>query len=141
MKRCLIFGGFLLGGLVSPISGAVFDDTRTVVDQWVEARKTTARVRSDWAVEKEILGRSLAAFERELTILEKQLGQVDTGRQRAQSELSAIAKEKVSLRLASDTLGESVAQLENRIRSVVPGFPSPMIEKIEPLLAESPMSR
>lgn len=97
-----------------------------------------ATVRSDWAVEKEILDQSLDAFKRELKSLEGQLDQVDSGGEQIRKELVEIEAEKVAFRLASDELKASVAKLEARILGMASGFPTPVTERIEPLFSRIP---
>ncbi len=124
----------------SPVSAAEtsLDATRSVLEEWVEARKTLAKVRNDWVVEKEILEQSTAAFERELTTLTTQIEQVDTGSTQTDKELGTVGDEKAALRLASDELKVSAGKLEARVRALSPGFPAPVMEKIEPLFNRIP---
>ncbi|MCS1409701.1 MAG: hypothetical protein M2R45_02885 [Verrucomicrobia subdivision 3 bacterium] len=117
---------------------SVLESTRSVVEKWIEARKTIAEIRSDWIVEKEILEQSIAAFERELKSLNTQLEQVDSGSNQTDKELAEVQREKGALRLASDELKVSVGKLEAKLRGLAPGFPAPVTEKIEPLFNRIP---
>ena len=131
----VIIAVVLPGALVGQ---SALDSTRSVLEQWVETRKSIAEVRSDWVVEKEIIEGSVEAFERELETLAKQLSQVDGGSSQTDKELADAEAEKKALRLASDALKVSVAKLETRVKALAPGFPSPVIEKIEPLFNRIP---
>lgn len=137
MKFISIVG---LGGAFASLAvgQSALDSTRSVLEQWVEARKTVAVVRSDWAVEKEVIGQSVSAFERELKTLTDQLSQVDEGSTQTGQELEDVEDEKTELRLASDELKVSVARLEARVLGMSPGFPAPVMEKIEPLYNRIP---
>lgn len=117
---------------------SALDQTRSVLEQWVETRKSIAELRSDWVVDKEIIEGSVEAFERELDTLGKQLSQVDEGSSQTDKELVDVEAEKKALRLASDELKISVAKLETRVKALAPGFPSPVVEKIEPLYNRIP---
>ena len=117
---------------------STLDSTRSVLEKWVETRKSIAEIRSDWTVEKEVIEQSVSAFERELKTLGEQLDQVDTGSDQTAKELAEIESEKSSLRLASDELKQSVGLLEKKLRGMAPGFPAPVVEKIEPLFNRIP---
>ena len=130
---------FLAVALPLSLSGqSALDQTRSVLEKWVETRKSIAELRSDWVVEREIIEGSVEAFERELETLEKQLSQVDEGSSQTDKELVDVEAEKKALRLASDELKVSVAKLETRVKALAPGFPSPVVEKIEPLFNRIP---
>ena len=137
MKFTSIVG---LGGTIATLAlgQSALDSTRSVLEQWVEARKAVALVRSDWAVEKEVIGQSIGAFERELKTLSDQLAQVDEGSTQTSKELAKVESAKTELRLASDELKVSVAKLEARVLGMSSGFPAPVMEKIEPLYNRIP---
>ncbi len=132
----LITMGWCCLGVV--LGESVLDPTRSVVGKWVEARKMIAEARSDWTVEKEILEQSIAAFERELQSLARQLEQVDSGSSQTDKELLAIQQEKEALEQAGSELKFAVGKLEGKLRSLAPGFPAPVTEKIAPLFNRIP---
>lgn len=137
MKVSWLLSLSLLGW--TSVSGqSALESTRSLLEKWVETRKSIAEIRSDWTVEKEVIKQSLGAFERELNTLGEQLDQVDTGSDQTAKELKEVEDEKSALRLASDELKQSVAKLEARVRGLAPGFPTPVIEKIEPLFNRIP---
>ena len=117
---------------------SVLDSTRSVVGKWVEARKMIAEARSDWTVEKEILGQSIAAFERELKSLEQQLEQADSGSSQTDQELAEVQKEKEALERAGDELKSALGKLEGRLRGLAPGLPALVVEKIAPFFNRIP---
>lgn len=123
-------------GVVRPES--VLDSTRSVVEKWVETRKMIAEARSDWAVEKEILGQSVAAFERELDSLEQRMEQVDSGSGQTDKELLEVQREKEALERAGDELKSALGKLEGRLRGLAPRLPAPVAEKIAPFFNRIP---
>ena len=129
-------GLWCCAGVVRPESA--LDSTRSVVEKWVEAKKMIAEARSDWAVEKEILGQSIAAFERELESLEQQLDQVDSGSSQTDKELAEVQKETETLERAGGELRAALGKLEERLRGLAPGFPAPVVEKITPFFNRIP---
>lgn len=129
-------GLWCCAGVVRPES--VLDSTRSVVEKWVEAKKMIAEARSDWTVEKEILGQSIAAFERELKSLDQQLEQVDSGSSQTDKELAEVQKEKEALERAGGELKSALGKLEGRLRGLAPGFPAPVVEKITPFFNRIP---
>lgn len=128
--------GLCCAGVMRPES--VLNSTRSVVGKWVEARKMIAEARSDWTVEKEILGQSIAAFERELKSLEQQLEQADSGSSQTDKELLEVQKEKEALEQAGGELRSALGKLEGRLRRLAPGFPAPVAEKIAPFFNRIP---
>ena len=137
MKVLWLTGLSLLSG-ISISAQSSLESTRSLLEKWVETRKSIAEIRSDWTVEKEVIEQSVGAFERELKTLGEQLDQVDTGSDQTAKELTEVEEEKTALRRASDELKVSVAKLEARLRGMAPGFPAPVVEKIEPLFNRIP---
>ena len=138
MNKRLIVLGLIASGLFSVHSQSALETSKTVLEKWVEARRTIGTVRSSWAVEKEILQQSLDAYGRELKTLGDQRNQVDEGSTQTERELILVETEKEELTAASDALKTSVGMLETRVRGMSDGFPPPVVEKIEPLFDRIP---
>lgn len=113
-------------------------ETRTVVEKWVETRQLTSRLKADWQVEKDVLERSLRAFERELSTIDVQLENVADGKTQVAIQIETTSKEKESLTDYSGRLQEEIERLEGRLKQLASQLPSGVQERISPLMDRLP---
>jgi chromosome segregation ATPase len=114
------------------------DQTRDTLSKWVETRQLIARTRSDWDSDREILEQSIKAFEKELSTLEEQLAKASGGSEQVVKESADLQREKESLRGSSDRLKELLPALEGKVQVLAKALPSPLVSRIESLLARVP---
>ena len=61
-----------------PVYGASpYNQTRSLVEKWVQTKKLVAQLKADWKEENEILNQSITALEREVSSVESAMGAVD----------------------------------------------------------------
>jgi hypothetical protein len=128
---------FLLGSGVVQVEASV-EEARANLEQWVQARQLTSRLKSDWREEKEMLDQTAALFEREFEELNAQLAKAQTGTSQVDRDREALQAEQQELTEAENRAAEYVTQFEQRIRTLSGAFPPPLSERLEPLMKRLP---
>lgn len=141
MMRC--FQGWLaLPCLLGAMGAAAADNpaatARDALQQWVQTRQLISRTQAEWAADRELLEQTRALFERELQAVTEQLGKVSTNSTVADAERTAAEVELKTLEAGLARSRELVAGLEREVRSLVPLFPAPLLETVQPLLNRLP---
>lgn len=113
-------------------------EARTTLEQWVQTRQLISQTRTDWQADKDLLEQTAALYERELKTLAEQRGRVSTNHTQVEIERAAALKEQAELEGAAAKVRERVVALEQRVSALVPSFPAPLAEKVQPLLARIP---
>lgn len=113
-------------------------DARERLGQWVQTQQLIAKTRADGDASKELLLQTKAIHERELKALEENLlrsttnsTQIATERAKAESDL-AHAEEGI------DALRGALGSIEGQVRALIPVFPPPLLEQLQPLLNRIP---
>ncbi len=117
---------------------ADLEAARDLVGEWIEVRKTIARERAGWKLEKEMLAQSTGSFQRELDSLQERLDQTGSEESLASIRLAEARAEKERLVAAEGELERLAVRLEERLRGLLPGLPPPLLEELEPLTARLP---
>ena len=113
-------------------------DTRNVLDQWVETRQITSKERSDWQVEKTILQDTQSLLTNELTRLEETLATLQSSATAADEERSTLAADKEELAAAAQVVETTIGELETQMRTIIKTLPEPLVNKIKPLIRRLP---
>lgn len=124
-------------------AGAAFAQTsltekRDVVKNWIETRQTLARVRADWAAEKETLTATVAAFERELKTLNDSIAKTDTGSNKTEAERKQVEADRAQLDAAIAKAKELVTALEAKLKQLSKALPEPVLAKVQPFFKRMP---
>lgn len=136
MSACWI-ALFLLGSGAAHVEASV-EEARANLEQWVETRQLTSRLKADWRQEKEMLDQTAALFDRELEELNGQLAKADTGTSQIDRDREALQAEQQELTDAENRAAEYVTRFEERIRKLSAAFPPPLAERLDPLMKRLP---
>lgn len=112
--------------------------TRDTLDQWVETEQIISETKSNWAVEKSMLQDSEKLLKDELERLKAALKELDETATAADEERAELAAEKESLASAAAVVEGNVARLETQLKEIIKSFPSPLVDKIKPLIRRLP---
>ena len=129
-------GAFL--GLSCTLSSATIDETRNVLEQWVETQQLISKEQSDWRIEKSILEETRILLGNELERLDKNIRELGSSATAADEKRSEFNKEKDTLKLASDIIAVNITALETKMFKILPLLPEPLIERINPLIRRLP---
>lgn len=133
--------GLALGAasLALPLSAQDnLQDTRDVLDRWVETNQIISQENADWRVEQSILEDTKGLLSSELERLNKTLEDLEATATAADEERSKLADEKEKLTAASAVVESNIGGLETQMKAIVKTLPQPLVEKIKPLMRRLP---
>lgn len=113
-------------------------DTRNVLDQWVETRQITSKEKSDWQLEESILTDTKSLLKNELSRLNETLKTLESSATAADEDRSKLTAEKDMLSEASAVVESTIADLETQMKQIITTLPEPLVNKIKPLIRRLP---
>jgi hypothetical protein len=127
----------LAAPVFGPVVGRAADETaplaeaRETVAQWVQTRQLISGTKSGWESDRETLEQTKALFERELAQVREKFSKVST-----HSSVADQERETAESRLKRhvDALEDGAAlaaQLEDKVRSVLPLLPAPLLATLK----------
>lgn len=140
MKTSLLFL-FAFGAQLASTSlqaGDALQDTRQVLDQWVETRRITSKETSDWQLEQSILTDTQSLLTNELSRVNKSLQTLETSATAADQARTLLTAEQEALAEASAVVEASIGDLETQIKQMLTMFPEPLVNTIKPLIRRLP---
>ena len=114
------------------------EQSRQVLAKWVETRQLVSKTEAQWLAEKETLEQTIQLYEREAASLLEQTSKYSTNntevaRERAEAEeIKRVSSE------ALITAASTAAELEAKVKAIVPQLPVPLQETVKPLLNRIP---
>lgn len=135
--------GFLLFGVTGvaqddPIPREKVDDTRAVLEKWVETRRLIAKEKRDWALGKEVLHDRIDLVKREIETLRKRIKDAEDNIADADKKRSELVEENERKKEISKSLSETVLNLEGRTQVLLKRLPDPIRERVKPLSQRLP---
>ena len=140
MKKTLLLG-LTLGACLATLhltAQTDLDSTRDVLDQWMQTKQITSKEQSDWKLEKSILADTLKLLTSEQTRLAVSLEELKSSATAADEDRSKLTAEKESIAEASAVVEGSINELETQIKRIVKTLPTPLVDKIKPLIRRLP---
>jgi len=138
MKNKILIGmGFAATALTLCAQNAI-EDTRSTLEQWVETEQIISETKSDWVLEKAILEDSEKLLASELERLNTALEELDATATAADEERTELAAEKESLNEAAGVVEANIGKLETQLKAIVKTLPTPLVDKIKPLIRRLP---
>jgi len=140
MKTKLLLG-LVLGASVSTLNLNAqpnLESTRDVLDQWVQTKQITSKEKSDWRLEKSILADTQKLLSSELKRLEISLEDLKNSATAADEDRSKLTAQKEATAEASAVVEGSIQGLEIQMKRIVKTLPTPLVEKIKPLIRRLP---
>ena len=113
-------------------------DTRDVLDQWVETKQIISEERADWRLEHSILKDSQSLLNNELARLTQALADLEASATAADEDRTQLAAEKELLKAASSVVEANIGGLETKMKALVNSLPQPLVDKIKPLMRRLP---
>ena len=135
----LLFCSCVCLGLINVRTEASsIDETRAILDEWVETQQLISEEQSDWKIEKSILTETRTLLSNELERLQKSIEELESSATLADKERSSITVEKDELKAAADVIAAQITELEVKTKKLLPLFPQPLTERINPLIRRLP---
>ncbi|MFQ3226125.1 MAG: chromosome segregation ATPase [Lentimonas sp.] len=113
-------------------------DTRNVLDQWVQTRQITSKETSDWQLEESILTDTQSLLANELDRLNETLKTLESSASAADEDRSQLTEKKEHLTAASAVVESTIGDLEMQMKQIIATLPEPLVNKIKPLIRRLP---
>ncbi len=114
------------------------EETRLVMDKWIETQQIIAKERNDWQQGKEILTSRLSLVKEEITTLKEKTKEARTGLEEANRKRDALELEQDQLKACGARLAGAVAGMEDELRRLYKQLPDPIQTKLQPLYQRIP---
>lgn len=112
---------------------ATLDDTRTVLDKWIETQRILAKERKDWQQGKEVLEARLELLKHEVAALEQKIGELRESGTKADAKKRALQADEAVLQATLGQLAAEVTAMEAEVKKLFPALPEPLQEKVRQL--------
>ncbi len=136
-----LFIGLMIGAAASAIqlnAQETLQDTRNILDQWVETNRIISKEKSDWHTEQAIMKDTQGLLTSELERVTQSLKDMEASATAADEERTGLAEEKEKLSAASNVVVGTIGELETQLKAILPTLPKPLINKIKPLIRRLP---
>lgn len=114
------------------------EESRAVIDRWVEARRLLSQEERDWQLGREVLADRIALMEREIEAVRARIAE-------AQGGITEADRKREELLAASDRLKRTtalhvaaLAGLEEQALALLARLPEPIRERVRPLSQRIP---
>lgn len=114
------------------------DDTKDVLEQWVETRQLISQETSDWKTEKAIVTDTVNLLENELKHLEEAIEELNSSATAADEERAELTAKRDMLDEGSKVVLENLTGLETEMKAIIERLPEPLTSKIQPLIRRLP---
>jgi hypothetical protein len=114
------------------------EELRLTMDKWIETQQIISKERKDWQQGKEIILNRTELVKKEISFLEEKIKQAQDGVTGANSKRAELESENETLKVTAQQLTDSVAIVEDRIRSMHKLLPEPVKERLLPLYQRVP---
>lgn len=139
--KTLLSLGILFGAALLPLQLSAenrLQETRSVLDKWIETKQIVSKEKSDWRVEEVIITDTKAVLTHELDRLHQILEDFASSATGADEERERLHVQRDRLLEGTGAVESTMADLEARIKTIVAGLPAPLVEIIKPLIRRLP---
>jgi len=139
MKAKLLLGLALGAASFTQISSADdLQNTRNVLDQWVETNQLISKEQSDWKLEQSILKDTETLLSNELERLNNAIKELEDTATAATEDRAKLTEQKDELEAGSAVVLSQIGALETQMKAIVKTLPEPLVEKLKPLIRRLP---
>lgn len=140
MKRSysIFLSTLLFASLHSVYAQSSISDARNLLDQWVETQQLISEEQQNWKIEQSILTETRTLLSNELERLEKSIEELESSATLADEERGELTEEKDELKSAADVIATKITSLEKKTKKLLPLFPEPLKQRINPLIRRLP---
>lgn len=122
----------------SALADTTLQETRSILEKWVETRGLISKTRGDWQADKEALGQTIALYERELQSLDDQMGKVSTNNTQAAKEMAETEASKKTSTDAIERARQFAVEFEGKLKQILPLLPAPLQDLVKKDVARLP---
>ncbi len=114
------------------------ENTRAVLEKWVETRRIISQEQRDFALGQEMLGERVKLTENEIKSLKAKIKDAEASITEADKKRTELIDENGKLKGASASLEGIVSALEKRVKSLLKQLPDSIRERVKPLSQRFP---
>lgn len=120
------------------IADESIENTRSVLEQWVETQQIISKEKTSWRTEQAILQDTQSLLSHELDRLNSAIDDLEASASAADADRSNLTEEKESQLAAANVVKSNIGSLETKLKEIVKTLPEPLVEKIKPLIRRLP---
>jgi FtsZ-binding cell division protein ZapB len=117
---------------------ANIEDTRAVIEKWVDTQRVISQEKRDLALAKEMLNARIELLQREIESLRSKIDEAKTSIAEADKKRDDMIKENEKLKQASAALNDTLVSLEEGTKRLLKRLPDPIRERVKPLSQRLP---
>jgi len=114
------------------------DDFRVKMEKWVETRQLLSKEKADWEADREMLEATRDLLRDQRQALKEQVAKLESTITQADQERVDLLLRRGESKRSTAAMREWQADLEQRVRALIPMFPEPLQKKLEPLIVQIP---
>jgi hypothetical protein len=119
-------------------AAADLDNTRTVLEKWIESQRLISKERKDWQQGKDILEGQLELSKKEIGTLTEKTVKARADVTEVDNKRSQLAADNDRLKAVNAQLDKAVTSLEKGIKAAAKQIPEPIMTKLLPLYQRIP---
>jgi hypothetical protein len=123
---------------MAPSHGALPEETRNILQEWVKVKALISEEREEWAVEKAAMTDTISLLGEEKIYLEKQIETREEAAASAVNERTELSVKKESLDAQAEEISELLVSYEESISDLVGYLPDFLQEELSPLIRRLP---
>lgn len=114
------------------------EETRLVMEKWIQTQQTISKERKDWQQGKDILLGRLELVKQEVLSLEKRIQDADASAKEAARKRDALLAENDELKATGARLLEAVTVMEHEVKRLWKTLPDPIQTRVQLLYQRIP---
>lgn len=128
----------LAGGDVTAQDRPKVDDTRSILQRYVEMEGAISKERKDWAEGRGLLQARVEVLKSAIEALRREIGNAEESISEADKARDELIRENERLKEASASLDGQIGALETRTKSLLRRLPGPILEVVKPISQRIP---
>jgi len=141
-RPCAALGLAAALALVGPTAAARaderVDDFRVKMEKWVETRQLLSKEKADWEADRAVLEATRDLLRDQRKALKEEIAELDATITAADQERVDLLLNRGECKRSTTAMREWQGELEQTVRALIPMFPEPLQDKLEPLIVQIP---
>lgn len=118
--------------------GSGVDAFRARMEKWVETQKLISEEKADWELDRQSLEATRDLLQQQKESLAASIAALEETSTAADGERRELFLQRGELQRSRGVLSDRIRALEEDVLAIVPQLPTPLREKLEPLLVQIP---
>jgi len=131
-------GLFSLGAMTADQTSPSLDDTRALIEKFVETKRIISQEKRDWTVASEMLQQRIELVEGEIVSLREKIREAEASRDEVADRRAGLVRQSDALKAEGDSMLARVVEFESRVRELLPWLPDPLRERVQPIVQKLP---